>query len=341
MVAKSQNADSLKTPKFWMWMHSDPKLSDKQWDSVCVLLEEMGIRGLFLSENVEVITRVIPIANKHQIQVHAWMWAMNRADAPAKLLSVNALGNSLAKQKAYVDYYKFLCPALPETEKFVLQKMEALMAIPGLRGIHLDYIRYVDVFLPKALQPNYNLVQDSVMSQYDYGYHPEMIKQFKKEFGRSPYEIPNYAYDSTWRQFRMDKVTNVVNTLTKVAKSKNFTISAAVFPEPEMAAEMVRQDWGKWDLDIYFPMVYYNFYGENVEWVGDIVRKDVMAKPDNPIVCGLYIPGTQSPDELDFAMRVAFENGAKGISLFEILNLTPEYIEVITRFTSDLGVWME
>ncbi len=338
---KSQNLDSLKTPRFWIWMHSDSKFTDNQWDSVCVMLEEMGIRGLFLSENVDVIKKVIPIANNHQIQVHAWMWAMNRSDAPAKLLSVNALGNSLSKQKAYVDYYKFLCPALPETEKFVLGKMEALMEIPGLSGIHLDYIRYVDVFLPKALQPNYNLVQDTVMPQFDYGYHPQMIKQFKNQFGKSPYEIPNYANDSTWRQFRMDKVTNVVNTLTNAAKSKGMIISAAVFPEPEMAAEMVRQDWGKWNLDLYFPMVYYNFYDQNVDWVGEIIHKDIIAKPENPIICGLYIPGIKTTDELEHAMRISFENGAKGISFFEILNLNPENIEIISRFTQEMGVWVE
>ncbi|MEA3446532.1 MAG: hypothetical protein U9R19_17590, partial [Bacteroidota bacterium] len=39
------------------------------------------------------------------------MWAMNRGEASDEWLSANALGQSLADEKAYVDYYKFMCPA--------------------------------------------------------------------------------------------------------------------------------------------------------------------------------------------------------------------------------------
>ena len=52
--------------------------------------------------------------------------------------SVNRNGQSLADTTAYVDYYKFMCPALPEVREFIKKKIEAYCEVEGLNGIAID-----------------------------------------------------------------------------------------------------------------------------------------------------------------------------------------------------------
>lgn len=68
--------------------------------------------------------------------------------------SVNRNGQSLADTTAYVDYYKFMCPALPEVREFIKKKIEAYCEVEGLNGIAIDYNRFVDVILPTTLGRN-------------------------------------------------------------------------------------------------------------------------------------------------------------------------------------------
>ena len=58
--------------------------------------------------------------------------------------------------------------------------------ISGLTGIHLDYVRYVDVILGADLQPKCNLKQDRQFPEFDYGYHPNAREGFKELFGMGP-----------------------------------------------------------------------------------------------------------------------------------------------------------
>ena len=69
-------------------------------------------------------------------------------------------------------------------------------------------------------------------------------------------------------QFPLDAITRVVDAITKAVKADHKAISAAVFPGPSMARKMVRQDWGEWTLDAYYPMIYNKFYYEGPEWIG-------------------------------------------------------------------------
>lgn len=65
--------------------------------------------------------------------------------------------------------------------------------------------------------------------------------------------------DQSWINFRLDAISRVVDQITKAVKADGKAISAAVFPGPSMAKKMVRQDWGNWSLDAYFPMIYNGF----------------------------------------------------------------------------------
>ena len=81
--------------------------------------------------------------------------------------------------------------------------------------------------------------------------------------------------DIKWRHARCDQITEVANMIAGVVHSYGKTMAASPFPTPKMASRMVRQDWGKWNLDIVFPMVYHTFYTEDVSFISDCTVENV------------------------------------------------------------------
>lgn len=319
-------------PEYWIWMGASRSKSLLEWDSTFRRLKEIGIRGILMGADTTVLKRIIPIAEDYEMQVHAWFVTMNNGSANPEWMSVNRLGQSLAQQKAYVDYYKFMCPALPEVKTFIKSKLDNLSSVEGLRGIHMDYIRYVDVLLPSGLWEKYDLVQDHIMPEYDYGYHPYMRELYENSYGIDPMMIADIEHDSNWVKFRLNELNKTVIELRDHVNTTDLNISAAVFPTPEMSREMVRQDWDKWDLDYYFPMVYHSFYNENIDWIRQVVSEDKAALPDHTkVFCGLFLPALKDGEELSLAIDAAYQGGADGIAFFDLNALTENQIQQISQ----------
>lgn len=260
-------------PRYWTWIGGNGNRSLNGWDSIFSEMSRLGIGGALINADSAMLSRIVPLAGKHRIQVHAWFWTMNRWDADTSWLSVNRLGNSLARQKAYVDYYRFMCPALPEVKAFLAKKISSLASVPGLEGIHMDYIRYVDAILPTGLQPKYGLAQDSVFPEFDYGYHPYMRKLYLDKTGIDPLYTKDAGSDSAWLYFRLNALNETVAGIRDCIRQQKLDVSAAVFPTPAMSVDMVRQQWDKWELDYYFPMVYHNFYNQDIGWIEEVMKK--------------------------------------------------------------------
>ena len=197
--------------------------------------------------------------------------------------NVNALGESAANRPAYVDDYKFLDPGRPEVGEWVQETVNELGAIPQLTGIHLDYIRHPDAILPRGLWKKYNIVQDKVYPAYDYGYSHYERAQFKKLHGIDPRRIARREADDpelekAWFQFQLDMVVDLVNQyLAPAAHAQGKMVTAAVFPGPSQARRMVRQDWGRFQIDAFLPMLYNQFYEEGPAWVRQETRQGVSA----------------------------------------------------------------
>ena len=180
-------------PMFWTWLDYRPGMN---FDSICQVMNDIGMDGIMLNAPTPDDYRAaIPVAHKHGIEVYAWLWTMNLEHDRDKILkehpewfSVNRNGKSLADTTAYVGYYKFLCPALPEVREFIKEKIKAYCEVEGLNGIAIDYHRFVDVVLPTTLWPHYGIVQDREYAAWDYGYHPEMLRLFKEQYGYDPRE---------------------------------------------------------------------------------------------------------------------------------------------------------
>lgn len=326
--------------KNWVWITLPPDRPLDEWKRLFATMRESGVHAIlpeiydghqayFPSQHLPVKTdllgRILPIARANGLEVHAWMWSMPCLipEVMAKhpdWYNVNAKGESAVEKPAYVDYYKFLDPGRPEVREWVQTTVKELAAIPDLTGIHLDYIRHPDAILPKGLWSKYNIVQDKVYPPYDYGYSPYERDRFKQEFHVDPIrlgtgQLQDPELEKAWFQFRLDMVVDLVNDyLVPAAHAKGKTITAAVFPGPTLARKMVRQDWGRFRLDAFLPMLYHAFYEEGPEWVCTQTREAVETVKQ-PVYSGLFIHNMKL-EEMTRSLQMAVEGGASGVSLF-------------------------
>jgi uncharacterized lipoprotein YddW (UPF0748 family) len=320
---------------FATWAHGDKEFDRDKWNKKLDDYKSLGITEVLIGGSAQFLQPLVDLAAEKDMKIHAWMWTLNRPNDSICMqhpdwYSVNRKGQNSLEYRAYVDYYQWLSPFHPEAREYIKNNVRELTKVKGLASIHLDYVRYVDVILGAQLQPKYNIVQDTEFPEYDYGYHPIAIQGFKKQFGYSPLDLDHPELSAEWRQYRLDAVTSLVNECIEVAHEADHNMTAAVFPFPEMSRHMVRQAWDDWNLDAVYPMLYQNFYNENIEWIGFATKTDVN-KVDFPVNAGLYIPGLPTPEDLEKAIMEAINNGANGISIFQADNLSEEQKEVFKR----------
>ena len=317
--------------KNWAWMKSEITDFDAFRRDLAAL-KSSGFHAVLMTGNADAYRKYVPFAREVGLELHAWMFTMMRGEnvsAHPEWYAVSRSGVSTAVKPPYVGYYKFMCPSRPEVRAYLRGLVRELASVDGLTGIHLDYIRYPDVILPVALWPKYNLIQDREYPDFDFCY----CNVCRQDFFRQTEDDPGLMMDPTssaaWRQFRYDTITEVVRELRDVTRRAGKILTAAVFPTPDIARRLVRQDWTKWKIDAVLPMVYNGFYKEGVPWIERATRAGVKALGGSiPLYSGLYVPDL-SPSELGGAVRAALKGGASGVSVFQGNMLTPEYLKEI------------
>ncbi|HKI78330.1 MAG TPA: family 10 glycosylhydrolase [Ignavibacteriaceae bacterium] len=340
---EKKNLNEDKNFVFTVWGHGDADKSEASWDSVFTKLYNAGITDYFLMASPSELKRLVHLTKNKGIRIHCWIWTLNRpndttAQKHPDWYSVNREGKNSLEAKPYVNYYQWLSPFSEGATNYIKQNIREIAEIDGLASVHLDYVRYCDVILGKALQPKYNLVQDKEMPEYDFGYHPNARKEIEKLFGVDPVKMEHPELSNEWRQFRLNAVTKLVNELAEIAHKNGKKISAAVFPYPELARMNVRQDWSSWNLDIAIPMVYQNFYQQDLNWAGFSIEQGVREVQNKfPIYAGLFIPSL-TPQELKKAILISKNSGAKGVSFFNLSSLTNEHLKIIWKIFEKINI---
>ncbi|MGY5849853.1 hypothetical protein [Salegentibacter sp. F14] len=323
--------------KFWVWTTADAKRTDSSYTAEFKKYSENGIEAVLINTNTdpELLNRLTPLAKKEGLEVHAWIMAMNRPGDSIALqnpewYTVSRDGNSTHKTRPYVDYYQWLCPTREASRNHVLGLVEGLAEVEDVASVHLDYIRFSDIFLPIGLLPKYDLEQEEELPEFDFCYCDVCIAEFEKIHHKNPREFENPALDMEWKQFRLNKIKGVVDDAYEIAHDNNKKLTAAVFPYPEMADHMVRQRWDKWKIDAVLPMIYHNFYNEEVDWIGYATKQGVedLKGRNTDLHTGIFLP-PMSAQEVTQAIRLAKENGAKGVSFFDGNALTEAQLKAI------------
>ena len=304
--------------KHWVWIRGDRPADE--WRAVLDKSREAGLSAVLIDAEADVIAAMMPLAQERGLEVHAWMVTMREVGQEAahpEWYAVSREGKSTATHPPYVDYYKFMCPSREAVKLHKIGRARKLLDVEGVAGLHLDYIRYPDVILPSALWPTYGIVQDKEYAPYDYCYCDVCRGTFEARTGIDPLALDDPSQNAAWVQYRYDTIVEMVNALSQLAHSYGKMVTAAVFPSPTIARQLVRQDWPRWPLDAVLPMVYNWFYEQPVDWIEPTVREGVTALGGRlPLYAGLYVPELM-PAQLAEAARRGLAGGAHGIVVFE------------------------
>ena len=318
--------------KHWVWTR--PKAADREEDlkKQYKRFYEAGIRGIFFETDSEKHYR---LAKEQKLEAHRWMWTLNRGEesllqAHPEWYSKNRKGESCADKPPYVKYYRWLCPSREEVANYLEADVQQILKKDYIDGIHLDYVRFCDVILPVNLWDTYKIEQTRELPEYDYCYCEVCQQKYKQWRGENIMDVTYPEESLSWRQYRYNAVTNIVNRLSVVAHKNKKPITAAVFPTPEVARRNVRQDWVAWNLDGICPMIYHGFYKESVAWIGDAVTEGVKAlRQKFPLYAGLYLPDFKNTAEVKQGIAYALQKGAAGISLFG--NVTEDVLKALEQ----------
>ena len=300
-AASAASASKRKKIKNWVWVNPNLKDTDADLETRYTNFKAAGITGIFFENDSE---RHFRAAKKHGLEAHRWIWTMNRAELITinpEWYARNRNGDSCADKPPYVNYYHWLCPSRPEVKEYLQNQVDAILSKDYVDGIHLDYVRYCDV----------------------------CRTNFKAQYGTDVSDIQYPEASLSWRLFRYHNITNIVNGISAIAKQHKKSITAAVFPTPEIARRNVRQDWTNWKLDGVCPMTYHGFYKEKPSWIGNAVAEGIhFLAGEFPLYAGLYLPDFKSDDELREGISAAFKNGASGVSFFG--NVTDAVLSILS-----------
>jgi uncharacterized lipoprotein YddW (UPF0748 family) len=158
----------------------------------------------------------------------------------------------------------YLDPANPLVRSYFLQVCKEVVEGYDVDGIHLDFIRYpgsrwgfnqgpLEAFIKRwGVDPR-------LLSVWVQSPIPERFIE-----GKLPLHLRwHYYYYSLWAEQKSQYVTELVSAIHQAVKSARprVVLSAAVFPDPQVAYYSKGQDWPTWMergyLDLVVPMAYH------------------------------------------------------------------------------------
>ena len=315
--------------RMWTWVRGNGERTADEWLAHFSRLHDAGISGVLVSGSSD---QAIEAARSVGLEFHRWIWVLNRSgdtwvkEEHPEWFTVSREGKSSLEYPPYVGYYNWVCPTRPAVREYLRTVVERIAGMPGVDAVHLDYIRQSDVILPVGLWPRYGLVQDQEYPQFDFCYCDVCRNAFYAQSGKDPLELQDPPSDLEWREFRWNSLTQLVTILADAVHGRGKRISAAVFPTPTIARDLVRQAWERWPVDAVFPMIYHAFYNRPVDWIGDATAEGVTALGGRrPLYSGLYLPDL-SPEQLGEAAASVREAGAAGVSMFESEGLSDDHV---------------
>ena len=121
--------------RFFSWANYS---KNRDWDKFFTEFTDVGFDGLIISGGADDLASLAKIAKKYNVEIHAWMWTMNNggiANSNPEYLDVNQQGHSLKDSMAYVDYYRFLSPAIDSVRIKIAQGVEKLAQTEGITSV--------------------------------------------------------------------------------------------------------------------------------------------------------------------------------------------------------------
>ena len=305
-----------------------------------------GVTGVCLdARSLEGVIEASRRAHEEGLEYHAWVPSMLRSNLPHDWYVVNRLGQSADDNPNYLNNYRFLDPANPKVQEYLIEQYTQIAMIPDVDYVRLDFIRYPDVILAQALGELYGIeTGGEEYAPADYCYCEYCTRTFFEQTGLDIRTVEDPSTVPQWAQFRCDQLTFFVDRVSQAIHDLGKKVSVDVFPGPGSYAEhMVRQQWNQWMVDMFFPMNYNDLYNEGPDWLGPVVEEEVQSAGGVPVVSSLRIcrnwkdPKSKEspsatgllPSELGTAIRNSLASGASGICLFNPVRMSPEHWDAL------------
>lgn len=205
----------------------------------------------------------------------------------------------------------------PGARRYFLSRVASVLDA-GVNGIHLDYARFP-------------------LGQ-SYSYDRATIDAFKQEFGESPLEVSRDSGNMIWCEWvrwNARQVTSLVREVREAVKARDprMPVSAAVFPNAELAAFEVGQDWQAWAreglVDVLCPMLYTN----NAALFRQYVRQAVaIAGGRCRVLAGIASSSSHNkntPAGVAEQASIAAQEGAAGFVIFSGYSVDRSVLEAI------------
>ena len=272
-------------------------------------------------------------AHKRNMKVHIWFETFyagpqNPKDNPKSILGRNpSWGNKTKKDADGVEPSKstsehngyFVDPANPEVQTFIYKLVDEIITRYKPDGINLDYIRY----------PNTVAVNDNS----SWGYTDVARSEFTQMYGVDPINITvTDPLWPVWCGYRRSKVTDMVQKIGKLCRSKHTYITAVIFPDRQAALDKKQQDWKTWTQNDYidgFTPLFLTCDSKMANSMMQDVLKSKSAKTD--FYAGLFVTFMNgSEEDLIRQIHEARKLDAKGVIVFDYAHLSDKYVKALS-----------
>ncbi|MBO7741986.1 MAG: family 10 glycosylhydrolase [Victivallales bacterium] len=233
------------------WMRSPNGLAGKDWNSTMKMLNADGFNAVFPlmasphQANHAALTQATAAAKRHGIALHPWIMLLNLDGVPENIRREYAARGQLQVNLSGTPT-PWLCPVNPANRKALKELVTSIAKRHSVEGIHLDMIRYES-------------------SSYCYCSHCR--NAFTRYIGHNPQGWPECTLAGgrerqKWLLFRQEQIRTLLKMLADAVRQTRpgCIVSAAVFPEPSVAASSVAQNWKTWldarHIDFAAPMTY-------------------------------------------------------------------------------------
>jgi hypothetical protein len=306
-----------------VWDHRGDGLHAGRWAPTAAELADAGFTDLFLfiSRRAEVPKDAIAAMAAKGIALHAWHICWNLYDAPAAERDrLQRLGRLQVSSAGTVT--PWLCPSHDANRRVELERILRLAETPGLRGLHLDYIRFPDA---------------------DHCYCRSCRSAFEREQGSALAEWPAAVLApgelrEAFLRWRADVISTFVRDLSVELRRRQprLLLSAAVWPGYPDIVNRLGQDWPAWMregwLDLAIPMSYSSRSAEVADWTRS---HRLAAGEGSRIVTGIGVTAAESrltPPQVLEQIHAARAAGADGFVLFDLnQTLRQEMLPVMRR----------
>ena len=318
-----------KPPRLCGWYAEDANETETKIQALFKNLKEQGIDCVNYQADIPNYNKVAKLARSMGLQIYAWLPAMLGIGFNKKWLYekhpevyvVTKSGKHSHSEPIYgVDHYKFLCPNHPIVRNYLKEMYNNVSAIPEIDGINLDYIRYIEANLNK-----YDPTGDTCYCDY-------CVASFYNKTGMniSEHDDPNNVEE--WNNYRVNAITSLVNEISKIVHANGKKISADVYPGPWQSTKQTRQKWDEWNLDMVFPMIYTKVFARDIQWIGAQTGEGTTKLKEigssTILFTGLEAE-VMNDEDFKKGVKLAFENGAYGVSVFRLNTINSEKFEIM------------